>query len=308
MSSSSNDNQGDSMGELRSPEFTIDTPSKIRLWRNKVLHGAGACGSDNTWQEGQYIEIRRASDDQVLKIIERTEGGGTSTVSGWLEADLSNYVGETVYLVIGLYSNDGADGSFYQVDNVTVINKRQPSLVDGRVGKAMEFDGNGDYIAFDPVTLESDSAAITGNFYVDDFEPDTDRADEVMFVKKENHRTHQFIGFGDGSVSFETNVNNEGGGTINSDKITSGEWFNAALVFDKGTAKLYVDGKYAGEVSLQNNDLTIDQIGYRMEDSEYQDGYPGWYDGKIDDVRIYPYALNSEQVSQIMNSGSVSAG
>jgi hypothetical protein len=31
-------------------------------------------------------------------------------------------------------------------------------------------------------------------------------------------------------------------------------------------------------------------------------------DGKIDDIRIYPYALSQEKVKIVMNSGSVSVG
>ncbi len=181
-------------------------------------------------------------------------------------------------------------------------------LPEGEIGKSIEFDGEDDYIDLDPFTLDSDSSTIMGRFYIEDFEPTENRSDEVMFVKQKGHTTHQFIGFGDGYLDFETNDNNNGGGSISSNRITSREWFHAALVFENGDGKLYVDGNYEGKVSLENNDLTASQLGYKMSSSSYQDSYPGWYDGKMDDVRIYPYALTQEQVKQVMNGGGVSVG
>ncbi len=79
------------------------------------------------------------------------------------------------------------------------------------------------------------------------------------------------------------------------------EWQHIAFVADTdaGTAKLYVNGEYAATLTsglpsyleTNNNDLTIGRQQYA--------GYPFYYRGLMDEVRLYTVALDDNQIRTI---------
>jgi hypothetical protein len=91
-------------------------------------------------------------------------------------------------------------------------------------------------------------------------------------------------------------------------------WNHYSIIFDQSRAYLYENGESLGEAtsyakyecsgssaSKLRNDTTLQYLG---PETSYNSGF----DGKIDDVRIYPYALNKDQVRQVMNGGGVGVG
>ena len=85
-------------------------------------------------------------------------------------------------------------------------------------------------------------------------------------------------------------------------------WSHVAMTWDSDAAgdkfKLYVDGKPAGSAP-GNSDLTPDSTagfaigGYQREDSSTAQ----FFSGKIDDFRIYNYALSDDEVLYTANNG-----
>jgi hypothetical protein len=69
----------------------------------------------------------------------------------------------------------------------------------------------------------------------------------------------------------------------------------------KNECKIFLDGeKIASASSGGNSDVGGEvDIGSRNGNSRF-------WKGKIDDLRIYPYALNKGQVKKVMNSGAAS--
>lgn len=302
------------------------------------------CDSGHTSEEVGWVAVE-PGNLPFEQLSETGSTGNSVSSSSWTQQSFGTEFSNTPVTVVSTVSNDGGqDNLIDEARNVdtsglevrycevetgdscdthtteevawlavepgllTYTSGNFPRYVNSQRGKALEFDGQDDYVQVPDFTLESSSSTIMGSFYIDDFTPSNDRDDEVMFVKYNGESTNQYIGFGRTNLSFETNVNNEGGGTIQSDRIKAQDWFQAALVFEGGTASLYVDGKYEGSVSLEGNDLTVDQLGYTMGSSTYQEGYPSWYDGEMKDIRVYNRALSLEEIQTRYFNGSTLAG
>ena len=92
-------------------------------------------------------------------------------------------------------------------------------------------------------------------------------------------------------------------------KLSPGEWYHTVIGFDpKGigspttpAVKIYLNGKEQeteGEITQLPRDSNADiQIGHF-----YAPAYSRYFHGYIDDVRIYPYLLTQNDVSDIWRS------
>ena len=86
-------------------------------------------------------------------------------------------------------------------------------------------------------------------------------------------------------------------------KIQANEWYNVILTYDGTTAKLYVNCelKYSGP---QNG------VGFTNADDLFfgklnNGSFPYWFNGDVDDIRIYNRALNVDEVKAIGGCGSI---
>ena len=84
-------------------------------------------------------------------------------------------------------------------------------------------------------------------------------------------------------------------------------WHHVVVSYDSNTLKLYVDGNQAnsasGSVTLSNNTGRAYTIGRAAYEQAGQAGKTG-FNGQIDDVRIYNYALTATQVKNVYNGGA----
>ena len=80
-------------------------------------------------------------------------------------------------------------------------------------------------------------------------------------------------------------------------KVLSGTWHHIVVTNDDTTATYYVDGILTGTdaAGIDTNNATALYIGY--------DG-TNYFDGQIDDVRVYAYPLNANQVKTLYNENS----
>ena len=82
---------------------------------------------------------------------------------------------------------------------------------------------------------------------------------------------------------------------------TTGTWHHIAMTYDGATAKLYADGALVGSIT-QTYNLVLSGafIGKHLHVS-------GWWDGAIDDVRIYDRALTQSEIAALASVGAVPA-
>jgi len=170
----------------------------------------------------------------------------------------------------------------------------------GHTNASLNFDGTDDAIdAGDnldligsPLTL---SAWVKSNSW---------RSYDSVIDKLANGGNYRFHIDSSGAPNF--GIRNSGGSyeQITSTKtLTTNIWHHILVTFDNNTtAKIYIDGNFVN----QKTDFTIQRgdtntklyIGYASNNGIY-------FSGQLDDVRIYNYALTSEQIKNVYNGGAV---
>jgi hypothetical protein len=104
--------------------------------------------------------------------------------------------------------------------------------------------------------------------------------------------------------SFGDNVQNSSAGAAGSSSndsvyIQKNQWYTIAYTYDGTTAKFYVNGALASSVQNTGNvtftpnsfDLTIGQTGFS--------NYPYYFNGVIDEIRIYNRAITNQEVGYL---------
>lgn len=171
---------------------------------------------------------------------------------------------------------------------------------NGRVGKynsAMSFDGADDYATVPNTSL--------WNFGTNDFSID------YWFKTSSGSREHA-LNFGStgssNNISFDFNDSGYGvwvywmsNGTPNirtTKAYNDGNWHHLVFLRSGTNAKLYIDGVYIGGV--------VDSTSVSISGSLYIGGGVGgwWWNGLIDEVKIYNYALTPGQIQLEYNQGA----
>jgi hypothetical protein len=166
---------------------------------------------------------------------------------------------------------------------------------DGKLGKALRFNGSSDYLA----APDSESLDING-----------DQLSIAAWINGEdwpaaNHVVRKVADTGTGSLyilrvqpdSVRVYLNTSAGETIiqGTTALITNEWFHIALTYDGAEARIFVNGQLdvssdvSGELTQSNNELRIGR------------GEPaGYFVGMIDDVRLYNHALTESELLSVM--------
>jgi hypothetical protein len=92
-------------------------------------------------------------------------------------------------------------------------------------------------------------------------------------------------------------------GYVNTE-VNDGQWHNYIAVFDRsGNYYGYIDGKLEKTTDISSELLTSVNTTIPFYIGSYGSNYR--FNGKIDDVRIYNYALTAEQIKEVYNGGAV---
>ncbi len=90
-----------------------------------------------------------------------------------------------------------------------------------------------------------------------------------------------------------------GTNAISTTSVTDGRWHHLVGTLDGTTSKIYVNGvlEDAQSPTLNTYTYTGARIGRNVST-------PYWFNGLIDEVRIYNYALTDEQIKLLYNDGA----
>lgn len=172
----------------------------------------------------------------------------------------------------------------------------------GKVNSSLNFDGTDDYVSI------PDSPSLTVNeITIAAWVKNNNSGDSFQRIvdKTYNQEYAFFLGpTGTIGVSLVTNTSSIDAWNLLPNAITDSNWHHVAFNWSATTKKItvYVDGVAKINTTLNgdriadtNNPITIgDRVSLDRS-----------FNGKIDDVRIYNYALTSEQIKQVYNGGSV---
>jgi len=174
--------------------------------------------------------------------------------------------------------------------------------------EAYSFDGTNDYIDTFDVPF-SESASFTYSLWAKT--PNTYSSTPAHLIG------YLDSGNNNGEISIRVFENkfqgliNEGGGSrilVSTSTYNTGQWYHIVYVHGSGTDEdaMYLNG--TKEESSTSTPPTIgdsqrsNYIGARNRD----DGTPeGFFEGSIDDVRVYDKALTSQEVTNLYNNGDI---
>jgi hypothetical protein len=177
-----------------------------------------------------------------------------------------------------------------------------PSYVSGKVGQAIDLDGNDDSLDL------PGSVALAKNFTISTWVR-WDGGDDWQRIFDFGTGIHQYIfltpraGGGGLRLAFKDAVNGvDTEYLIDAPTLPTGQWVHLAAVLDEGRATLYRDGKPVG---------TTSGIPTRLIDFQPTNNYIGrsqfpdpLFDGRIDDFKIHNHALSGAEVWELWGQTS----
>lgn len=205
---------------------------------------------------------------------------------------------------VAIFAN--ASGSTTQFKTGTITGA---TYVTGNVGNyALSFDGVNDLVATPT-----------------DIVCDLEHTSISMWIKRTVTNYESLLGKGNGTMSlleidkgdvvgrfyFEPDVNNRGYTISTGVNTSDGNWHHLVFLFSKngGTGynayEIYIDGVSKGTANdaAWTTTFTFNKIGNQESQVTYI--YGEFYEGLIDDVRVYNKVLSSTEISTLYNKGNV---
>ena len=172
-----------------------------------------------------------------------------------------------------------------------------PNWVDGIIGSALAFDGDGDYVDigkdsnFDITNQITISAWIKVSAFDRDWQAIIAKGDRAWRLQRNwNKSTLEF------ACSGLVVPGTDWGQIYGNMDVNDGHWHHVAGVYDEEKLYLYTDGNLDASAEAPGNIRVDDEPVYIGENSQTPNRF---WNGLIDDVRIYSYALSAEEISEI---------
>ena len=175
----------------------------------------------------------------------------------------------------------------------------------GKTNSSLNFDGTDDYINFGDLNSLEGMNGITTSAWI--YRTIDKGSHESIISKFWDGTDRSYWTFIDGSSdkfrclipSDTDNDNDSAFGSV----INLNEWYFVTCTWDNIShlIKAYVNGKLIGQSAQNGNTVRTNNTPIQIA----RDSSSSYFSGQIDDVRIYNYALTSEQVKTVYNGGSV---
>ena len=205
-------------------------------------------------------------------------------------------------------SFNGNDGTLGGGSNTVDI-----SQDPGKIGKALLLDGVGDFINIDSVL--SDVGSSTSGAFAVWVKPVDVTSDWLSFVTFNSTNSTRNLALlqddGNGHVHAQARGSSQYKWVFDTDNIvlTNGVWAHIVLNYNGVEASLYVDGSLAPTTFSVDNDKAkwfnnLEMHNGRIGSFNDGGGEGVFFDGQVDDVRIFDRALTTEEIQELYNSGS----
>ncbi|MFW0862566.1 MAG: DUF2341 domain-containing protein [Candidatus Komeilibacteria bacterium] len=177
-------------------------------------------------------------------------------------------------------SNDGSlvNGVAWQTEDMCIS------------GKCLHFDGVNDDVALaSNVVVDSQDWSI--GWWMRRFEAQK----QGLFSRVRNASNGQIEVTATDGIRVESYTNNIWSYVFPTGiDIDDGQWHHYELTFGASLSKLYVDGSFASQASANSD--TADFVLRYIGTQQYQPGYGVWFNGFMDEVKIYDYERTATQV------------
>ena len=274
-------------------------PGLAILETGAELYGGGFAAGRRVqvpWSEGSF-DITALTDDgrTVMKrAIEWGAGAGVNAMLPIAHWKLDDGVGPTAVDSIG-----GHDGTLVST----------PPWVTGIIGGALDFDGTNDYVDVGTFDVSGSGLTTMGWFNADSLPATTD----PRIVSKASSTAEADAWWQLSILTSASNANirlrTKAGGTTStlidsSTNLNPGQWYFAVGTYNAATGqmKLYLDGtEVASQLhpaggAIDTNPTVPVAIGANGTAEQF-------FDGVLDDVRVYNRALNATEIADLYAEG-----
>jgi uncharacterized membrane protein len=185
-----------------------------------------------------------------------------------------------------------------------------PTWTAGRSGGALNFDGSNDTLVV--ASSSSLNTITTGLTFAAWVYRNTTQPAFVSVASRQVGTTfyeHFYLGFENGNYRWFVNTTGGYSSIALGGSSPSGQWVHLVGTYDGSTVKLYVNGAlnfstpHSGTFAADTTGITI---GATHNDASRAPEEP--FNGKVDDVNIYAYALTAQQVQALYQSAPASSG
>lgn len=192
--------------------------------------------------------------------------------------------------------NIGASGSQTSSGTCTTPNTAWGIGATGKFNSSLNFDGNDDYV-YTPDSSSLDVQNITISAWIK-----TMNSSEQCILERNN--TTFYFCTNSGKLRFY--INSVAASWLTSNKsIDDNSWHHVVGIWDGTTKKLYIDGQFDISIAGTGGDIFSTNMGLNIG-VRINSGLPmHYFNGQIDDVRIYNYALTSDQIKTVYNNGAI---
>ncbi len=190
---------------------------------------------------------------------------------------------------------------------------------DGKFGKALSFDGSDDYVGLGDAASLNPTTQITMSVWVKMDDAGTDLSQNQYFISKSTSNqtastnSYNLLMVNSGGAGADTDylymlisdgTNIQGTGNypgVSMDELSPSQWYHVVGVYDGSYLYLYLNGELKGKeaTTLTGNivDLATEtRLGGRGDNTRQ-------FDGTMDEVKIYNFALTADEVKSDYNRG-----
>lgn len=177
-----------------------------------------------------------------------------------------------------------------QLNNGTIAGSSAPTWTsDAKFGKALLFDGTDDYVTVPGNISYGTSDSWSASLWLKEQPGDTDWS--FFLGQKGTNNESLLYRSTTNLLQFRASDNTYVGGP----EVIRSQWNHIVATYSAGTVYLYLNAKQYGPYTAPST-MTFNGVGYAYNADHY-------FRGTIDDVRIYPFVLSSDQVKTVMNQG-----
>lgn len=179
-----------------------------------------------------------------------------------------------------------------------------PQLVNGRFGKAMQFDGRVDYVTVESQKIDQAKKNIGISYWYHQNSPPTSTQTPIGKGSRGGIWSGSVLTNSSAKFHFGTEGSTDSDASVSTSYPSPNAWHHVVGVYNyNSSGRLYIDGALvdkdtavAGILDWQAGTLNIGR-------HPYGDKY--YFKGKIDEIRVYNKALSKTEIS-ILSSGKTS--
>jgi hypothetical protein len=288
------------VGYDKHPEYDSNTTPSVELGREPVFRYSVRLPKENWFCQKNVNDIYWLSIVAVYKdpkTISYPWGWTNHKCTSWEPAGMTEVLHWKLDETAGTIANDSSGND----NGGSLFGDAKWAQCCGRVCGALDLDGDGDYAKVDvPVGLNFAPGSFTTSAWVK-ARIVADGWKTIMEYDRDGWDRNRFGMWLNKDGKFHFRV---GWDTCDSNqKLNANQWYLLTGTYNSTTKKfsLYVDGQFDTSADLKQGFTTANvaklTVGVRgWEDGEY-------FDGLIDDVRIYDYALSASEVEALYAAG-----